>query len=90
MTRFLFLLPVLAALSACSLFDDTDPREGVEDAAACTTRVAGLLGPASSYREFSEATGVPTYTFDITKVGLEDLQALMVDGSDDTAGSRLR
>ncbi len=73
-------------LSGCSLFDDSDPREGAETPEACIARLAG-----ESLDETFAPNGelvVPTYTYDITKVGLEDLQELTVPGSDETAGSR--
>ena len=54
------------------------------------TNVARLLGPTTSYADFTAEQGVPTYTYDITKMGLEQIQVLMVEGSDDTAGARLR
>ncbi len=81
-------LLTLAALSGCDLLNDTDPREGNESAADCAARVANLLGPTTSYRRFSGEAGTPTFTYDITKMSLEDIQGLIVTGSDETAGSR--
>lgn len=73
-------------LPACSLFDDTDPREGLEADTACIQRVTGLIDelPADG-----SGTFVPTYTYDITKLDLEAIQELSVSRSDETEGARL-
>ena len=78
----------LFALSGCSILFPEDPRAGQELSEECPTRVAGLLGPTTGFANYSEEMGVPTYTFDITKMAFEDMQRLMVEGSDDTAGAR--
>ncbi len=78
-------LTLLTLLPACSYFDDTDPREGAETLEACIERVSK---DAPDITGSEGAVFVPTYTYDITKVGLEDLQELTVPGSDETAGSR--
>ncbi|MEM8725986.1 MAG: hypothetical protein AAGE86_10745 [Pseudomonadota bacterium] len=77
----------LAALPACSLFDDTDWREGDEAAEKCAQRMSGKLEFKQALAQ-AEGRFVPTYTFDITKMGLEDVQQLIVPGSDETAGTR--
>lgn len=78
----------LLSLTGCHILFPEDPREGAELSAECPTRVASLLGPTSQYANYTEEMGVPTFTFDITKMAFEDMQRLMVEGSDDTAGSR--
>lgn len=81
------LLPItaLTLLPACSLFEDKDPREGAEALDACVQRVSK---DALDITAQDGAMFVPTFTYDITKVSLEDLQELTVAGSDETAGSR--
>lgn len=88
MTRNLAALTALIALSGCDLLFPEDPRIGSEISNDCATRVAALLGPTSSYRKYEEEMGVPTFTFDITKMSLDDMQMLSVEGSDETAGRR--
>ncbi len=78
----------VALLTGCHLLFPEDPREGTELSAECPTRVAGLLGPTTQFANYAQEMGVPTFTFDITKMALEDMQRLMVEGSDDTAGAR--
>lgn len=89
MIRAAFAITALAALSGCELLFPEDKREGAETLEACLARVAAtqrdLLAEAAA-----EDVLVPTYTYDITKVSLEDLQALTVAGADETAGSRER
>lgn len=84
------LLPAFAAvaLSGCSLLFPEDPRDGQELAEECPVRVATLLGPGTGFHDYDGEMGVPTYTFDITKMALPDLRRLMVPGSDETAGTR--
>ena len=88
MRAALALIAVLPALSACSLIFPEDERLGSESAADCKARVGELLGPGSDFRLFEGETGVPTYTYDITKLGLEEVQALVGEGGDETAGYR--
>ncbi|KEO91340.1 hypothetical protein EH31_01360 [Erythrobacter longus] len=88
MMRFVLSSLALLSLTGCHILFPEDPREGSELSADCPTRVAGLLGPASQFANYTEEMGVPTFTFDITKMAFEDMQRLMVDGSDDTAGNR--
>ncbi|QFT77808.1 hypothetical protein [Erythrobacter sp. THAF29] len=76
-------------LPACSLFDNSDPREGSESAEACYSRVLGTMLDKTR-NELAESDGllVPTYTYDVTKMDLDDMKSLLVTGSDETAGSR--
>jgi hypothetical protein len=76
------------SLTGCHILFPEDPREGTELSEECPTRVAGLLGPTTQFADYTEEMGVPTFTFDITKMAFEDMQRLMVEGSDDTAGRR--
>ncbi len=86
---FFALVPASALLSGCSLLFDEDTREGTETAEECAVRVAGLLGPGTSYHAFTNNVGTPTFTYDVTKMPFEDLQALIDEGGDETAGRRL-
>jgi hypothetical protein len=88
MSRAGFCLAALLSLSGCHILFPEDPREGTELSEECPTRVAGLLGPTTQFADYTEEMGVPTFTFDITKMAFEDMQRLMVEGSDDTAGRR--
>jgi len=88
MIRFIFASIALLSLSGCHSLFPEDPREGTELSAECPTRVASLLGPTTQFANYTEEMGVPTFTFDITKMAFEDMQRLMVEGSDDTAGRR--
>ena len=89
MMRALLAVSAMMSLGGCSILFPEDPRLGTESSEECAARVPSLLGPGTSYDDYTESEGVPTFTYDITKVGLEDIQALMVEGSDDTAGRRL-
>lgn len=90
MIRTATALTALVSLSGCHILFPEDPREGTEHSADCPMRVAGLLGPTTQFANYTEEMGVPTFTFDITKMAFEDMQRLMVEGSDDTAGTRAR
>lgn len=81
-------LAALPLVGACSLLWPEDERLGTESVEECAARVAEALGPGSDFRSYEGEGGVPTFTYDITKMGLEDVQALIVAGSDETAGSR--
>ncbi|NBC88548.1 MAG: hypothetical protein GVX90_03480 [Alphaproteobacteria bacterium] len=84
----LALIAALPLVGGCSLLWPEDERLGTESAADCAARVAEALGPGSDFRSYEGGSGVPTFTYDITKMGLEEVQALIVAGSDETAGSR--
>jgi len=86
--RALTLLFASAALGGCSLLWPEDERVGSESAEECAERVAKLLGPGSQFRAYEGEVGVPTFTYDITKLGLEEVQALLGEGGDETAGAR--
>lgn len=88
MKRFASIAILAFALSGCDILFPKDPRIGQESSNDCPTRVAGLLGPGTGFAEYTEEMGVPTFTFDITKMGFEDMERLMVEGSDETAGRR--
>ncbi|MFL0356704.1 hypothetical protein ACI5KX_09505 [Erythrobacter sp. GH1-10] len=87
-SAMIFGLPALLLLPACSLFDNSDPREGEEGVEQCAERMRGWDAVAKIGETDPTATYVPTYTYDITKMGLEDIQALTGGGGDETAGSR--
>jgi len=89
MPRAAILTPLLALafLPGCDLINPSDWREGEEPVSECVDRLAGWdrnLDVASGAREIY----VPTYTYDITKLGLEAIQDLSVEGADETAGAR--
>ncbi|QIQ86167.1 hypothetical protein [Erythrobacter sp.] len=84
----LAILAALPVLGGCSLLWPEDERLGTESAEDCAARVAKALGPGSDFRLYERETGVPTYTYDITKLGLEEVQALVGEGGDETAGAR--
>jgi len=83
-----FAITALAALPGCELLFPEDKRVGAETVEACEQRLAGKARDLLAEAEAGDAL-VPTYTYDITKVSLEDLQALTAAG-DETAGSRER
>ena len=79
-------LAFVALLPACDLIDPPDWRIGEEPVSECTQRLAGWdsnLDVASG----AQQVYVPTFTYDITKMDLESIQALIGEG-DETAGSR--
>lgn len=88
MKRIVSIALLAFALSGCNILFPDDPRIGQELSEECPKRVAGLLGPGTAFADYTEEMGVPTFTFDITKMAFEDMQRLMVEGSDDTAGTR--
>jgi len=88
MKRSATIILAAFALSGCHILFPEDPRLGQEQSDECLKRVAGLLGPGTGFEDYTAEMGVPTFTFDITKMAFEDMQRLMVEGSDDTAGAR--
>ena len=75
------------ALPGCSLLFPEDPRVGTEPLEECLARFADLASELEG--DDSEARGNPIYTFDVTKLDFDDLQDLIVPGTDETAGQRL-
>jgi hypothetical protein len=88
MKRFASITLLAFALSGCDILFPKDPRLGQERSEDCPARVIGLLGPGTGFADYTDEMGVPTFTFDITKMAFEDMQRLMVEGSDETAGTR--
>ncbi|MBV7259914.1 hypothetical protein [Erythrobacter crassostreae] len=87
---FLRLLPAFLLLPACSLFDDSDPREGAEEQNVCIERYINTLNRQDRNLLIqSQDVVVPVFTYDVTKMDLEAMNALMVEGSDQSAGIRL-
>lgn len=74
-------------LSGCSYLFPEDPREGTEPLEECVNRFADLARTLED--DDSEVSTSPIYTFDVTKLSFEDMQELIVPGSDETAGQRL-
>ncbi|MCK0128462.1 hypothetical protein [Erythrobacter sp. F6033] len=86
----LAILPALLLLPACSLFDNSDPREGVEEQSVCIERYIDTLNRQNRNLLIqSQDMVVPVFTYDVTKMDLEAMTALMVEGSDQSAGIRL-
>lgn len=85
--RGLAILPLALLLPGCSLFDNSDPREGTEPIEQCLARFADLKLALAD--DTSTDQSQPTYTFDVTKLDLDKLQELVEQGTDDTLGQRL-
>ncbi|MEP3051304.1 MAG: hypothetical protein ABJP48_09390 [Erythrobacter sp.] len=76
------------SLSACeNPFADKDWRESVEDAEDCTKRMRAEYHEGVLELLDSQEIRVPTYTFDITKAGFEDIKELTVLDEGDEKGS---
>ena len=91
MTNAKLRICILAfALSGCSLLFPDDPRLGDEAKDECIIRLTKTF-TYEQYRELETSDGqwVPTYTYDITKLDFAAVKALVVEGSDETAGTRL-
>lgn len=88
--RLWALAPLSLALGGCSLLFPEDPRLGYEAYDDCLSRVSGELLEFRKAASESDGLLVPTYTYDITKVGFEAKRALIVEGSDETLGARLK
>ena len=89
----LTLLAAALTLSACNPIDvlfPKDERLGDEEVHLCVGRVRATL-TYQDYQELENASGlfVPSYIYDITKLDLEGVQALIASGADETAGTRL-
>jgi len=80
----------MIALTGCSVLFPEDPREGVEADQACINRVRTAMTYQES-EELRDTAGryIPTFTFDITRMGFSDVKKLVQPGSDETAGTRL-
>ena len=87
MNRAILALSATLALPACSLFDNSDPREGTEPVEECIARFAELKQSLAD--DGSTIQSRPIYTFDVTKLSFDDLQELVAQGADDTIGQRL-
>lgn len=78
------------ALGGCSLLFPDDPRLGTEAADDCIERVrATLTDQERRLLATTEGRFVPSYTYDVTQLDLAAMQALIVPGTDETAGARL-
>jgi len=83
-------LACLAALSGCSVIFPEDPRLGAEGESACITRVEeALLIEFAGIDSEQDTIWVPTFTYDITKLGLDEIQALSQSSSDEVVGTDL-
>ncbi|UAB77087.1 hypothetical protein INR77_09600 [Erythrobacter sp. SCSIO 43205] len=79
----------LVSLTGCHILFPEDPRMGSESVAACVSRLQqDLRLELAQVDSEPETEWVPTYTYDITKVAFDDIQELIVRGSDETAGAR--
>ena len=88
--RIGFISAAALSLGACSLLFPEDKREGDEQVEICVGRVRAQL-TYEDYQQLENAPGqwVPSYTYDITLLDLEAIQALVDKGVDETAGTRL-
>lgn len=88
--RTLTAIAALAALTGCDLLFPEDPRVGAEAPEKCAVRVMRDTDLARlDIEDGDTALYVPTYTFDITKLGLEEIQQLSRSSYDETEGARL-
>ena len=85
-SRILVAVSLALPLGACSLFDDKDWREGVEEAAECEKRV-GKKRKVKQLLAAAEGDVLPTFTFDITKMDLNAINEMIVPASGDERGS---
>ncbi len=90
MRAALLSLGMLVTLPGCSLLFPEDPRVGDEPLAMCQERLQREL-PTNVKFELGQLEGewVPTYTFDISKLSLDEIQALSVAENDETLGTRM-
>lgn len=88
--RALLIGAAAFSLGACSLLFPEDEREGDEALHICVGRVRAQL-TYEDYQQLENAPGrwVPSYTYDITLLDLEEIQALVDGGVDETVGTRL-
>jgi hypothetical protein len=91
--RLLLLCVATLALAGCNPLDllfPKDERLGEEAENICIGRVRATL-TYEAYQELENAPGrfVPSYIYDITRLDLEAVQALVASGADETAGTRL-
>lgn len=83
-------IAALTALSGCNLLFPEDSRVGVEEEGKCAARVLAETDLGKfDIQEGDRAFYVPTYTYDITKLGLEEIQKLSRSSFDETEGARL-
>ena len=77
-------------VSGCSILDPEDPRIGEETLNRCEERVASIL-PTQVKFELGQLDGelVPTFTFDVTKLSLDDIKSLSVMTENETLGTRM-
>jgi hypothetical protein len=91
MIRATLMVPLLAfAVAGCDLLFPEDFREGDEAQEVCIGRVQADL-TYERYNELQTASGewIPFYTYDVTKLDFAAIKALSVEGTDETAGTRL-
>ncbi|MFU7528896.1 hypothetical protein [Qipengyuania sp. ASV99] len=88
MNRAAIALIALAGLTGCDLLFPEDPRLGVEQPAACLARVEQELRFELANLQDGDRFE-PTYTYDITKLGLEAIQNLSASRSDEIKGTRI-
>lgn len=79
------------ALGGCSVLFPEDSRSGKEPLADCSARVLSTFVRVDR-NALIEGTQrvVPTFTFDVTKLDLEDLQELSADSTGQSDGAALR
>ena len=97
--RSITIPAALLSLSGCNILIPEDPRLGVEPEEECVARMKQVLkssfGNEGGDAQSDEVGGneppfFPIFTYDVTKLGLEAIQKLSVEGTDETAGTTLR
>lgn len=87
MRRYPFIFLTLLVMPGCSLLFPEDWREGVEETDKCIARVKGEYHKGVLKLLDSDEQRQPTFTFDITKMSLDDINAMTVSGEGNEKGS---
>lgn len=99
MMRFAIIFGSGLALSGCSILFPEDPRLGVEPEEECVSRIGQVFknsfGNEGGDPQSDEIAGIeppffPIFTYDVTKLGLEAIQELSAEGTNETSGTSLR
>jgi len=99
MKRTGVILLCAVSLSGCSILFPEDPRLGVEPEAECIARMEQELkssfgnsggDPQPDASPAADPPFFPIFTYDVTKLGLEAIKEMSVEGTNETAGTTLR
>lgn len=83
-------LATLGTLGGCDVLFPEDPRIGLEPVDACVARIESDLRIKLAEMGLKEfPVWLPIYTYDITKLSLEDIQELSAKSNAETQGTRL-